>query len=74
MTKARFVDIDITDVTSDFLITARAWQSSFSRHASAVKEAIGEKSWEERQASRAQLVRSVEDGLLRRLVVSGRAR
>lgn len=73
MQQAHFADIEITDLTSDFLITARSWHRQFSRHEDDVKKALGEAQWEERQASRAELLHAVEEGLLRRLLVSGRA-
>lgn len=73
MQKAHFVDIELTDVTSEFMITARSWHTQFSRHEADVKKVLGQARWEERQASRAELLRGVEEGLLRRLLVSGRA-
>ncbi|MCA1693790.1 MAG: hypothetical protein LC749_03165 [Actinobacteria bacterium] len=71
MQKAGFVDVQITDVTSEFLDTARSWRGEFSRHESAVKAVVGEAEWEERQASRAGIIKGIEDGLLRRTLVSG---
>ena len=71
--KAHFADIQLTDITSDFLITARSWHAQFSVFEADVKKVLGETQWEERQASRAQLVRGIEEGLLRRLLVSGQA-
>jgi hypothetical protein len=70
--KAGFVGVQITDVTLEFLGTARGWWGEFLRHESAVKALLGEAEWEERQASRAGIIRGIEDGLLRRILVSGR--
>lgn len=73
MQKANFADIAVDDVTAEFLVTARRWHNEFSRHEADVKATIGEAAWEERQSSRAQTVRAIEDGLLKRVLVSGRA-
>ena len=73
MRKARFVDVEITDVTSEFQNTARAWSAQFTRHEADIKALIGEAAWEERQASRGDMLRGINDGLLRRVLVSGRA-
>ena len=74
MKRAHFADVELTDLTSDFLITAQSWHAQYSRHEADVKQVLGQARWEERQASRAELLRGVEEGLLRRLLVSGRAR
>ncbi|MFP5353017.1 MAG: hypothetical protein ACLGIB_10695 [Actinomycetota bacterium] len=73
MSKARFEDIKVTDLTSDFLTTARSWHEQYSRHEADVEKALGRTWLEERQVSRAALLQGIEDGLLRRLLVSGRA-
>lgn len=58
-------------VTSSFLETARSWRSEFSRREVDIKQLIGEKEWEERQSNRIGLVRAIEKGSLRRLLVTG---
>lgn len=73
MRQARFVDVEITDVTTEFRSTARAWRTQFARHETDVKALIGEATWEERQASRADMLRGINEGLLRRVLVSGTA-
>lgn len=73
MQKAGFVDVRITDVTSGFLDTARAWIREFKAHESDVKAVLGEASWDDRQTSRASIASGIERGLLRRILVSGRA-
>ncbi|MFN2593650.1 MAG: hypothetical protein ABR579_02030 [Actinomycetota bacterium] len=72
MQKAGFTDVRIMDVTSDFLDTARAWLNAFLHYESDVKAILGEAEWEERQASRQQIVTGIEAELLRRVLVSGR--
>ncbi len=72
MEEAGFGRVGIADATAEFLETARAWLTEFSRHESDVKGIIGEAEWEERQASRRQLLMGIEIGLLRRVLVNGR--
>ena len=73
MQKAGLTDVRIEDVTSDFLGTARAWLDEFSRHESDVKAILGEAEWDERQDSRQLIVTGIRTGLLRRVLVYGRA-
>lgn len=72
MRSAGFDDVDVTDVTVEFLDTARSWQREYNRHADEVMQIIGEKEWEERQSNRAGLRRGIEEGLLQRVLVTGR--
>ena len=73
MEAARFESVEITDVTSSFLETARAWRDEFAEHESELREVIG-LTWDERQKNRGELIRATEEGLLLRLLVSGTAR
>lgn len=73
MQKAHFADVEITDLTSEFLNTARSWHAEFARNETAVKKVIGEARWEDRQTSRSELIAGIQEGLLRRILVSGRA-
>ena len=72
MTSAGFSDVELTDVTDSFLEVARAWQSEFLRHERELREVIGDE-WEERLSDRADLIRGVEQSLLRRVFVTGKA-
>ena len=72
MQQAGFGEVRVTDLTSGFLETARAWLREFKAHERDVKAVLGEASWEERQASRASIERGIANGLLRRVLVSGR--
>ncbi|MGH2787824.1 MAG: hypothetical protein ACRDJV_07920 [Actinomycetota bacterium] len=72
MSAAGFTDVDVTDLTASFLEVARAWQSEFLRHERELKEVMGDE-WEERLRDRADMIRGVEEGLLRRVLVTGRA-
>ncbi len=73
MRQARFVDVQITDVTTEFSSTASAWRTEFTHHEVEVKALLGEATWEERQSARADMLRGINEGLLRRVLVSGRA-
>jgi len=72
MEAARFDAVEITDVTTSFLGTARAWHTEFAEHESELRDVIGP-SWDERQRNRSKLIQATEEGLLSRLLVSGTA-
>jgi hypothetical protein len=73
MNAAGFTDMEEIDVTESFLEVARAWQLEFLRHERELREVIGDE-WEERMSDRADMIRGVEQGLLRRVFVAGNAR
>ena len=73
MGAARFSDVSVTDVTDDFLGTARGWLTEFNRHETELKQVLGAQNWEDRQTDRAAMIDAVEAGLLRRYVVTGTA-
>jgi hypothetical protein len=70
MSAAGFTDVEEIDVTESFLEVARAWQSEFLAHERELREVIGDE-WEERVSDRADMIRGVEQGLLRRVFVTG---
>ena len=73
MGAARFGSVDVTDVTEDFLHTARAWHSAFARHEAELKDIVGTQ-WDERQTERGEIIQAIEEGLLRRILVTGTTR
>ena len=73
MLRAGFEDVELSDVTAEFLDAARSWQREYNRHADDLKRIIGEKEWEDRQSDRAGITRGIEERLLQRVLVSGRA-
>ncbi len=73
MSAARFTDVSVNDVTDDFLGTARGWLAEFNRHESEIKQVLGAQNWEDRQVDRTAMIDVVEEGLLRRHVVTGTA-
>ena len=72
MSAAGFADVELTDVTGEFLEVARAWQAEFVQHERELREFMGDE-WEERLHDRAALIRGVEQDLLRRVLVTGTA-
>jgi hypothetical protein len=72
MTAAGFTDVEITDVTESFIRIARAWQSEFLHHERELREVIGDE-WGERLSDRADMIEGGEQGLLRRVFVTGKA-
>ncbi len=63
---AGFVQIRETDLTADFLRTARAWYQARQRYAAPLIESEGEASFKERQDDSLAQLRGIEAGLLRR--------
>ena len=73
MSAARFTDVSVTNVTDDFLGTARGWLIEFNRHESDLKHVLGAQNWQDRQEDRAAMIDAIEAGLLCRFVVTGTA-
>ncbi len=73
MNAAGFTGVEEIDATESFLEVARAWQAEFLSHERELREVIGDE-WEERVSDRADMIRGVEQGLLRRVFVTGTAR
>jgi precorrin-6x reductase len=71
MNAAGFTDVEVTDATASFLEVARAWQAEFLRHERELREVMGDE-WEVRLSDRAEMIRGVEQGLLRRVFVTGK--
>ncbi len=63
---AGFSRIDETDLTAEFLLTSRAWQTERSGHAAEIIAAEGEAAFDERQSDLDVQSRAIEAGLLRR--------
>ena len=63
---AGFRRIEETDLTAEFLLTSRAWQTERSEHATEMIAAEGEAAFNERQSDLDVQSRAIEAGLLRR--------
>jgi hypothetical protein len=71
MSAARFSEVAVNDVTEDFLRTARAWFRGFDEHKDDLEQVLGAQEWAERQKDRRSMIEAIEEGLLRRLIVTG---
>lgn len=74
MIAARFTDVAVHDVTEDFLRTARSWFKGFDEYRHDLEQVLGAEEWTERQTDRRSMIEAIEEGLLRRLIVTGRNR
>lgn len=73
MERAGLEHVAVSDLTEEFLAVARAWQSEFFGHGDELRQLLGEQEWEQRQSDRQGMIRGIEEGLLKRLLVTGRA-
>ncbi len=71
MEEAGFVDIELTDVTSQFVKTLRGWKSEWEAEADAFIDLFGEKEFARGIHNRNLDIASTADGLLRRYRVYG---
>jgi len=71
MEEAGFVDIKLTDVTSQFVKTLREWKSEWEAEADAFIDLFGEKEFARGIHNRNLDIASTADGLLRRYRVYG---
>lgn len=69
MRQAGFTDIEVTDLTADFLATARAWVAESEAHADELRALLGDE-LDERLSDSRDKVRGAEEGLLQRLLVT----
>ena len=70
LASAGFVDIDLLDVTAEFATTARAWISEAETHADELAAGEAPGAFEERQRERRTQLAAIDDGLLRRGMLS----
>jgi hypothetical protein len=66
LTRAGFKSVVETDLTNNFLATARAWRDGRQRRESELRASFGDSCFEERQADSRAMVAAIEEGLLRR--------
>ena len=71
MDEAGFVDIQLTDVTSQYAKTLREWKSEWEADAEAFIELFGKKEFARRIHNRNLDIANTADGLLRRYWVQG---
>ncbi len=73
MRRAGFTEIEVTDVTEDFLVAARGWLREYLAHEDELRATLGAV-LEERIYDTRDKIRGIEEGLLQRLLVTGVAR
>jgi len=72
MRAARFEEIEVADVTADFIATAQAWFEEFAAHEEELRPLLGA-AYDDRQKGRQEMIAGAEEGLLKRLLVGGSA-
>lgn len=70
MRAARFDDVVVTDVTEDFRATAQAWLDGYEQCSDEIRAVLGDE-FDERQENRRGLLAAIDEGLLRRVMVTG---
>jgi hypothetical protein len=68
---AGFAEVVDTDVTPDFLETARRWVSFAGTFEGELRSVLGDALFDEQQADRAEMITAVEEGLLSRALFEG---
>ena len=63
-------DIDVTDVTADYLTTLLAWVREWDAETAALVPIVGADELAEQQATRRTAVVGIERGLLRRYLIT----
>jgi hypothetical protein len=71
MRRAGFADVVNTDVTAEFLETARAWLHWASKYEDQLRTALGDELFDQQQSDRRDLTQGIEGGLLQRVLVAG---
>lgn len=71
MRVAGFEDVETAEVTPEYLETLTAWRDEWETESVELRRIVGADDFNERQANRMRAIRAIEDGLLRRYLVSG---
>ena len=72
MRRAGLVDVEVIDQTEQFRATAAAWIREWNEHRDALVAVHGDAAFDTRQQERRTQLQAVDDGLLRRSLVTGR--
>lgn len=72
MAQAGFVDVEMQDVTREFVDTARSWHREYKENERELRELLGTE-YDELYVNRVDMIRGVERNLLRRTLVVGTA-
>jgi len=68
---AGLVKVVATDVTTDFLETARRWVNYASKFEGDLRSTLGDTLFDEQQADRRAMIAAIEEGLLSRALFEG---
>lgn len=71
MERAGFADIELTDVTIQYVETLKGWKRAWEADAAALIELVGEEEFARRLHNRTLDIANAEDGLVRRYRVFG---
>lgn len=74
MRSAGFVDIECVDLTDQYRETAAAWHHQYAEHAAELEELVGREVLAEKYSGRSGTLAAIDDGLLRRVLCTGRRR
>jgi hypothetical protein len=68
---AGLVEVAATDVTTEFLATARRWVSYASKFEGDLRSTLGDTLFDEQQTDRRAMIAAIEEGLLSRALFEG---
>jgi hypothetical protein len=68
---AGFAEVVATDVTTDFLATARRWVRFASKFEGQLRATLGDALFDEQQTARTEMIAAIEQGLLSRALFQG---
>ncbi len=71
MSESGFVDIELVDVTPQYLETAKSWKMAWEEDAESFVALLGEEDYRTRMRNRSLDIAHAEDGLVKRYLVSG---
>jgi hypothetical protein len=66
-----FEHVETADVTTEYLETLTAWWREWETESVDLRRVVGDDEYTERQANRMRAIRAVQDGLLRRYLITG---
>ena len=72
MRAARFEEVEVADVTTEFVATAQAWFEAFAAREEELRPLLRAE-YDDRQKGRQEMIAGAEEGLLKRLLVGGTA-
>jgi len=72
METARFEEIEVTDVTEDFIKTAQSWFDAFAARERELKPLLRDQ-FDDRQKGRQDMLVGAREGLLQRQLVTAKA-